>query len=41
MAHRGKVSEDAVKYIVLDRSSWISAALVITSMVIAIWPFSS
>ena len=41
MAHRGKVSEDAVKYIVLDRSSWVSAALVITSMVIAIWPFSS
>lgn len=41
MAHRGKVSEDVVKYIVLDRSSWVSAALVITSMVIAIWPFSS
>ena len=40
MAHRGKVAEDAVKYIVLDRSSWISAAIVIISMMIAIWPFA-
>lgn len=40
MAHRGKVAEDAVKYIVLDRSSWISAGMVAACMVIARWPFS-
>lgn len=40
MAHRGKVAEDAVKYIVLDRSSWISAVIVAISMLIARWPFS-
>jgi|TARA_B100001540_G_scaffold222262_1_gene196575 4-hydroxybenzoate polyprenyltransferase len=40
MAHRGKVAEDAVKYIVLDRSSWISATIVVVCMLIAIWPFS-
>ena len=38
MAHRGKVAEDAVKYIVLDRSSWISAAIVVVCMLVAIWP---
>ncbi len=40
MAHRGRVAEDAVKYIVCDRSSWISAVIVVVSMLIAIWPFS-
>ena len=40
MAHRGRVAEDAVKYIVCDRSSWISAVIVVFSMLIAIWPFS-
>ena len=38
MAHRGKVAEDPVKYIVLDRSSWISAAIVVVCMLVAIWP---